>query len=272
MTRADHITWQRSLQSQKGLCFSSRLARQWLEGVLVPSQPSHLSPFRTFPRLCCPWERCPVSGGLQLAHTASPGQQMIPGFVSENHQAVPGLVTWDNLSLPGFSPPPDLEAARMLRAAGLALPSLARDTSSCKKRFIGRLSVFLGLRATAGGEALSDLWDRGSAQMSLQRLLSPSWLSPLRILESPKRQQNRYTLPLSINRSAYMQETNCVWEAGESNRKREHFAQIWWKNSLCPLSNRHALNKACLGYVSFPATGSQSCFVYWKETRSWAEP
>lgn len=52
-----------------------------------------------------------------------------------------------------------------------ALPLLARDTSSCKKHFIGRLSLFLVQRSSAGGEALSDLWERGCAQMSLQRLL-----------------------------------------------------------------------------------------------------
>lgn len=183
---------------------------------------------------------------------------MILGFVSENRQAVPGVVTWDNLSLPGFSPPPDLEAARMLRAAGLALPLLARDTSSCKKHFIGRLSLLLGQRASAGGEALGALWERGRAQMSLQRLLSPSLLSlPSGDFGEPQKAQNCQGSDvhyISINGSAYVQETNCKYLClgdQESNRKRQYFDQIWWKNSLCPLSNRHALNKACLGYVLF---------------------
>lgn len=90
----------------------------------------------------------------------------------------------------------------MLRAAGLALPLLARDTSSCKKRFIGRLAVFLGLRASAGGEALSGLWDRGSAKVSLLCLLSPSWLSlpfSLWVLETPKRHKTAHYLSPSTD-------------------------------------------------------------------------
>lgn len=95
------------------------------------------------------------------------------------------------MSLPGFSPPPDLEAARMLRAAGLALPLLARDTSSCK-RLYGE-AEFLGMRASAGGEALRDT---GSAQVSLQLLLSPPWLFfSQQILESPKRHKTHHLSP-----------------------------------------------------------------------------
>jgi len=53
-----------------------------------------------------------------------------------------------------------------------------------------------------------------------------------------------------------------IWEKKNQLGQREYFDQIWWKKFAYALNNRHALNKTCLVYMSFPATVSQSRFVY----------